>query len=177
MFWSKYTYVYFNYADFTSSYEPFSQALKSFDYVLSGSKGKIAWRRKMQTKQQLKRCTQNVHSSFADFQSDFHIFLTQSWLGESSLSLLSLWCILFWIKLGLFRENLNLKKHLQPKNGWSSPSTFRHRLIYIVGDQLKPHNSIFPSFFLFLHFWVPNLFIHLWKPRNTRENIFGWNWG
>ena len=25
----------------TSSYEPFSQALKSFDYVPSGSKGKI----------------------------------------------------------------------------------------------------------------------------------------
>ena len=31
---SKWAYVYFNYSDFTSSYEPFSQALKSFDYVL-----------------------------------------------------------------------------------------------------------------------------------------------
>ena len=41
------------YSGFTSSYEPFSQALKSFDYVLWGSKGKIAWRRKMQTKRQL----------------------------------------------------------------------------------------------------------------------------
>ncbi len=62
---------------------------------------------------------------------NFHILLTQNWLWESSLSLLSLWCILFQIKLGLFRENLNLKKHLRPKNGWSTPSTFWHRLIYI----------------------------------------------
>ncbi len=60
---------------------------------------------------------------------NFHILLTQNWLWESSLSLLSLWCILFQIKLGLFRENLNLKKHLRPKNGWSTPSTFWHRLI------------------------------------------------
>ncbi len=89
----------------------------------------------MQTKRQLKRCTRNVHPSFADFWPglgvNFHILLTQNWLWESSLSLLSLWCILFQIKLGLFRENLNLKKHLGPKNGWSSPSTFWHRLIYI----------------------------------------------
>ena len=89
----------------------------------------------MQTKRQLKRCTRNVHPSFADFRPglgvNFHILLTQNWLWESSLSLLSLWCILFQIKLGLFRENLNLKKHLGPKNGWSSPSTFWHRLIYI----------------------------------------------
>ena len=78
----------------------------------------------MQTKRQLKRCTWNVHPSFADFRPglgvNFHILLTQNWLWESSLSLLSLWCILFQIKLGLFRENLNLKKHLGPKNGWSS---------------------------------------------------------
>ena len=91
----------------------------------------------MQTKQ-LKQCTRNVHPSFADFRPglgvNFHILLTQNWLWESSLSLLSLWCILFQIKLGLFRENLNLKKHLGPKNGWSSPSTFWHRLIYIYID-------------------------------------------
>ena len=31
-------HVYFNYSDFASSYEPFSQALKNFDYVLWGSK-------------------------------------------------------------------------------------------------------------------------------------------
>ena len=127
-------YVYFNYSEFTSSYELFSQALKSFDYVLSGSKRKIAGKRKMQTKQLLKWCTRNVHPSFADFRPglgvNFHILLTQNWLWESSLSLLSLWCILFRIKLGLFRENVNLKKYLQPKNGWSSPSTFWHRLIY-----------------------------------------------
>ena len=47
--------VSINYSGFTSSYklfyELFSQALKSFDYVLWGSKGKIARRRKMQTKQ------------------------------------------------------------------------------------------------------------------------------
>ena len=90
----------------------------------------------MQTKRQLKRCTRNAHTSFADFRPglgvNFHILLTQSWLWESSLSLLSLWCILFQIKLGLFRENLNLKKHLRPKNGWSSPSTFWHRLICIM---------------------------------------------
>ena len=83
-----------HYSDFTSSYEPFSQALKSFDYVLSGSKRKITWRRKMQTKQQLKWCTRNVHPSFADFRPglgvNFHILLTQNWLWESSLSLLSL---------------------------------------------------------------------------------------
>ena len=89
----------------------------------------------MQTKRQLKRCTQNVQPSFADFRPglsvNFHILLTQNWLWELSLSLLSLWCILFQIKFGLFRENLNLKKHLGPKNGWSSPSTFWHRLIYI----------------------------------------------
>ena len=90
----------------------------------------------MQTKRQLKRCTRNVHPSFADFRPgfgvNFHILLTQNWLWESSLSLLSLWCILFQIKLCLFRENLNLKKHLGTKNGWSSPSTFWHRLIYIM---------------------------------------------
>ena len=95
------------------------QALKSFDYVLWGSKGKIAWRRKMQTKLQLKWCTQNVHPSFADFRPrlgvNFHILWTQNWLWESSLSLLSLWCILFRIKLGLFRENLNLKKNLRSR--------------------------------------------------------------
>ncbi len=88
----------------------------------------------MQTKQ-LKWCTQNVHPSFANFPPELgvniHILLTQNWLQESGLSLLSLWCILFWIKLGLFRENLNLKKYLQPKYGWSLPSTFWHRLIYI----------------------------------------------
>ena len=126
------TYVYFTYSDFTSSYEPFSQALKSFDYVLSDSNRKIAWRRKMQTKWQLKRCTRNVHPSFANFRPglgvNFHILLTQNWLWESSLSLLSLWCIHFQIKLGLFRKRLNLKKHLRRKNGWSLPSTFRHRL-------------------------------------------------
>ena len=87
----------------------------------------------MQTKRQLKQCTRNVHPSFADFWPglgvNFHILRTQNWLWESSLSLLSLWCILFQIKLGLFRENLNLKKHLRPKTGWSSPSTFWHRLI------------------------------------------------
>ena len=87
----------------------------------------------MQTKRQLKWCTRNVHPSFAVFRPglgvNFHILLTQNWLWESSLSLLSLWCILFQIKLGLFRENLNLKKHLGPKNGWSSPSTFWHGLI------------------------------------------------
>ena len=92
----------------------------------------------MQTKRQLKQCTRNVHPSFADFWPglgvNFHILLTQNWLWESSLSLLSLWCILFQIKLGLFRENLNLKKHLGPKNGWSSPSTFWHRLIYIIRE-------------------------------------------
>ena len=103
-------HVYLNYSDFTSSYEPFSQVLKSFDYVLSGSKGKITWRRKMQTKQQLKRCTRNVHRSFSDFRPrlgvNFHILLTQNWLWESSLSLLSPWCILFRIKLGLFRKKL-----------------------------------------------------------------------
>ena len=43
------------YSGFTSSYEPFSQALKSFDYVLWGSKWKIAWIRKMQAKRQQKR--------------------------------------------------------------------------------------------------------------------------
>lgn len=95
----------------------------------------------MQTKRQLKRCTRNVHPSFADFRPglgvNFHILLTQNWLWESSLSLLSLWCILFQIKLGLFRENLNLKKHLGPKNGWSSPSTFWHRLIYIYEPVTK----------------------------------------
>ena len=95
----------------------------------------------MQTKRQLKRCTQNVHPSFADFRPglgvNFHILLTQNWLWESSLSLLSLWCILFQIKLGLFRENLNLKKHLGPKNGWSSPSTFWHRLIYMIGKNQR----------------------------------------
>ena len=64
------------------------------------------------------------------FVVDGHILLTQNWLWESSLSLLSLWCIFFWIKLGLFRENLNLEKHLWPKNRWSLPSTFWHRLIY-----------------------------------------------
>ena len=63
------------------------------------------------------------------FVVDGHILLTQNWLWESSLSLLSLWCIFFWIKLRLFREDLNLKKHLRPKNRWSSPSTFWHRLI------------------------------------------------
>ena len=93
----------------------------------------------MQTKRQLKRCTRNVHPSFADFRPglgvNFHILLTQNWLWESSLSLLSLWCILFQIKLGLCRENLNLKKHLGPKNGWSLPSTFWHRLIYV--DKLQ----------------------------------------
>ena len=139
-------HVYFNYSDFTSSYEPFSQALKSFDYVLSGSKGKIAWRRRLQTKRQLKRCTRNVHPSFADFQPglgvNFHILLTQNWLWESNLSLLSLWCILFQIKLGLFRENLNLKKHLRPKNGRSLPSTFWHRLIY--GLQQWGHRDTHP---------------------------------
>ena len=125
----------FNYSDFTNSYELFSQALKSFDYVLSGSKRKTAWRRRMQTKRQLKQFTRNVHPSFADFRPGLgvncHILLTQNWLWESSLSLLSLWCILFWIKFGLFRENLNLQKYLQPKNWWSSPCTFWHRLIYI----------------------------------------------
>ena len=60
-------------------------------------------------------------------------------LGVKSLSLLSLWGILFQIKLGLFRENLNLKKHLQPKNGWSSPSTFWHSL-YIYEPVTKGHD-------------------------------------
>ena len=96
----------------------------------------------MQTKRQLKRCTQNVHPSFADFRPglgvNFHILLTQNWLWESSLSLLSLWCILFQIKLGLFRKNLNLKKHLGPKNGWSSPSTFWHRLICVWKHCIQP---------------------------------------
>ena len=131
--WKK-TYIYFNYSEFTSSYELFLQALKSFDYVLSGSKRKIAGKRKMQTKRQLKRCTQNVHPSFADFRPglgvNFHILLTPNWLWESSLSLLSLWCILFRIKLCLFRENVNPKKYLQPQNGRSLLSTFWHRLIY-----------------------------------------------
>ena len=96
----------------------------------------------MQTKWQLKRCTRNVHPSFDDFRPglgvNFHILLTQNWLWESSLSLLSLWCILFQIKLGLFRENLNLKKHLRPKNGWSSPRTFWHRLICFSVLQALP---------------------------------------
>ena len=62
----------------------------------------------------------------------FSYFTNTKWLWESSLSLWSFWCILLQIKLGLFRENLKLKKHLWPKKGWSSPSTFRHRLtIYI----------------------------------------------
>ena len=99
----------------------------------------------MQTKRQLKRCTRNVHPSFADFRPglgvNFLILLTQNWLWESSLSLLSLWCILFQTKLGLFRENLNLKKHLGPKNGWSSPSTFWHRLIYIILIHFLPLKS------------------------------------
>ena len=69
------------------------------------------------------------------FVVDGHILLTQNWLWESSLSLLSLWCIFFWIKSGLFRENLNLKKHLRLKNRWSSPSTFWHRLIYQLCSQ------------------------------------------
>ena len=81
-------------------------------------------------------CTRNVHPSFANFQPglgvNVHILLTQNWLWESSLSLLSLWCILFQIKLCLFRENLNLKKHWGPKNGWSSPSTFWHRLVCVL---------------------------------------------
>ena len=97
----------------------------------------------MQTKRQLKRCTRNVHPSFADFRPglgvNFHILLTQNWLWESSLSLLSLWCILFQIKLGLFRENLNLKKPLGPKNGWSLPSTFWHRLIFMSSNSSCIH--------------------------------------
>ena len=48
----------------------------------------------MQTKRKLKRCTRNVHPSFADFRPglgvNFHILLTQNWLWKSSLSLLSL---------------------------------------------------------------------------------------
>ena len=99
----------------------------------------------MQTKRQLKRCTRNVHPSFADFRPgfgvNFHILLTQNWLWESSLSLLSLWCILFQIKLCLFRENLNLKKHLGPKKGWSSLSTFWHRLIYAM--QIRHQNCLY----------------------------------
>ena len=151
-------HIYFNYSDFTRSYEPFSQALKSFvfDYILSGSKGKIAWRRKMQTKRQLKQCPRNVHPPFADFQPsfgvNFHILLTQNWLWESSLSLLSLWvwCILFWIKLGLFSENLNLKKHVQPKNGWSLPITFWNMLILIdidiyISIMWTPHQVLLDS--------------------------------
>ena len=38
----KITYFCFSYSVFTSSYELFSQALKSFDYVISGNERKIA---------------------------------------------------------------------------------------------------------------------------------------
>ena len=89
------------------------------------------------------RCKQNHNGSSAPEMStlpspifrprlgvNFHILLTPNWLWESSLSLLSLWCILFRIKLGLFRENVNLKKYSQPQNGQSLLSTFWHRLIY-----------------------------------------------
>ena len=60
-----------------------------------------------------KMTTEAVHPKCPPFLCQFsartHILQTQNWLWESSLSLLSLWCILFQIKLGLFRENLNLR--------------------------------------------------------------------
>ena len=174
-------HVYFNYSDFTSSYELFSQALKSSDYVLSGSKRNIAWRRKMQT-EQLRWCTRNVHPSFADFWPglgvNVHILLTQNWLWEPSLSL---WCVLFRIKLDLFGKKLNLKKHLQPKNGWSSPSTFWHRLIY----DLVPKGAHAISSALELkikHCWKLLLlkmccvlkcvvYLHQWKHQYSTDNF------
>ena len=78
---------------------------RSFDYVLSGSKRNIAWRKKMQT-EQLRRCTRNVHPSFTDFWPglgvNFHILLTQNWLWEPSLSL---WCILFQTVRFIWKKN------------------------------------------------------------------------
>ena len=127
----------------------------------------------MQTKRQLKRCTQNVHPSFADFQPrlgvNFHILLTQNWLWESSLSLLSLWCILFQIKLGSFRENLNLKKHLGPKNGWSSPSTFWHRLIYIWYIKTTTWNTACSQCQLYYSYRE-----HNGQLQSTKQELF-WN--
>ena len=48
----------------------------------------------MQTKRQLKRCARNVHPSFADFRPglgvNFHILLTQNWLGVKFIFIISL---------------------------------------------------------------------------------------
>ena len=127
----------------------------------------------MQTKRQLKRCTRNVHPSFADFRPglgvNFHILLTQNWLWESSLSLLSLWCILFQIKLGLFRENLNLKKHLGPKNGWSSPSTFWHRLICGETTDSRYIYVMWENYWQHAHTWGNHWqHVHMWGTTDSR---------
>ena len=112
--WYKYIF-YFNYSKFTRSYELFSQELKHSDCVMSGNKRKIAWRRKCKLKIKLKWCTQSDHPSSADFLLG---------LGVNFHILLSLWCILFRIGLSLFKENLNLKKHLHPKHRGSRQSRF-----------------------------------------------------
>ena len=101
---------------------------------MSGNKRKIAWRGTMQTKNR----TQAMYLKCPPFLCQFP---TKTWCKfsylvnwklkrASSLSSWFLWCMLFQIKLGLFKENLSLKKYLCTKHRGSKQSRFWHRLKY-----------------------------------------------
>lgn len=103
----------------------------------------------MQTKNQ----TQVIHLKCPPFLCQF---LAQTWckfayLFNSKLwtSSLCLWCILFWMKLDLFTENLYLKKYLHPKHSGSTHSRSLHRLRERLRDRAQKGQTLTKKLILY----------------------------